>query len=466
MRTGDHVVQELPWKWSAQGTIFIIGGLGFMFDAWDVALNGFLIPLVGQEWGLSPGERGWVGTSNLIGMAVGAIVWGAIADILGRKRAFSLTLLMFSLFSVAGALSPDFITFCVFRFLAGIGLGGCIPVDYALVGEFTPAKVRGRVLTAMDVWWPVGATLCGVVSASLLFLDSWRALLLVMVLPALLLFWIRQSVPESPMYLIRQGRNAEARAVIDDLVRRTGVEVEPWTLPEPVPQPRFSFAAMGKQVRDLWRFSAGITSASWLLFLTVFLVYYGALTWLPSILTKQGYGNYAAFMVTTLMTGIGIVGVLVSAWLVDVIGRKWVIGLSGPLSALALVLFALQLDVQAAATWWIAVFGFLIELTIPALYAYVSELYPTRMRASGFGWASTVSRIGAGFVPVIFGSLLWPYLGLPMTFVVIGALLVVACVWMAIAAPETKGRELDEIGGGATDMREPGTAAPGAPATG
>lgn len=448
MKTGDQVVQELPWKWNTQGTIFLIGGLGFLFDAWDVTLNGFLTPLVGAEWGLTPGERGWVGTSNLIGMAVGAVVWGAIADTVGRKRAFSLTLLMFSVFSLAGAASPDYVTFCVFRFLAGVGLGGCIPVDYALVSEFTPAKVRGKVMTAMDVWWPIGATLCGVVSTALLPLENWRLLLMFMVLPALLLIWIRRSVPESPMYLLRQGRDAEARSVIDGLARRTGVDPGPWVLPTPEPRARMSAAAIGRQLRDLWRFSPRITSTAWALFLTVFLVYYGALTWLPSILVAEGYGNYAAFMVTTLMTGVGILGVLVSAWLVEVLGRKWLIGLSGPLGAGALVLFAIQLDVPSAAKAWITAFGFVIELTIPALYAYVSELYPTGLRASGFGWASTASRVSSGFVPLIFGSLLWPHLGLPLTFAVTGGLLLLSVVWMAAAAPETKGRELDAIGGG------------------
>ncbi|TCP57044.1 putative MFS transporter [Tamaricihabitans halophyticus] len=449
MKTGDQVVQELPWRWKTQGVIFLIGGLGFMFDAWDVTLNGFLMPLVAAEWGLSTGEAAWVSTSNLIGMALGAFLWGGIADIVGRKRAFSLTLLMFSLFSVAGALSPDFITFCAFRFLAGVGLGGCIPVDYALVGEFTPAKVRGRVLTAMDVWWPIGATLCGVVSTALLtvtFIDNWRMMLLMMVLPALLLFWIRLSVPESPMYLVRRGRGEEARKVIQQMIERTGATVGEWRLPEAQPAPRLTVSNVAKQLKGLWRFSPKITSVSWALFLTVFLLYYGALTWLPSILTEQGYGEYAAFMVTTLMTAVGIIGVLVSAWLVDLIGRKWVIGLSGPLAAVGLVLFAVQLDVPTAAKWWIGIFGFVVELTIPALYAYVSELYPTALRASGFGWASTVSRIGAGFVPLIFGSLLWPHLGLPLTFLVIGVLLGLAVLWMAVAAPETKGRELDEIG--------------------
>ena len=85
--SGEQVVQELPWRWKVQGKIFLIGGLGFMFDAWDVTLNGILIPLLSTHWALSPGEVAWVGTSNLIGMALGAFVWGTIADTIGRKKA-------------------------------------------------------------------------------------------------------------------------------------------------------------------------------------------------------------------------------------------------------------------------------------------------------------------------------------------------------------------------------------------
>lgn len=107
MRTGDQVVQDLPWRWGVQGKIFLIGGLGYMFDAWDVALNGFLTPLLGVEFDLSTGQRGLVATANLIGMAVGAVAFGTIADRMGRKRVFSITLLIFALFSVLGAFSPS-----------------------------------------------------------------------------------------------------------------------------------------------------------------------------------------------------------------------------------------------------------------------------------------------------------------------------------------------------------------------
>ena len=143
--TTADVIAGLPWRWRVQGSIFLVGGLGFMFDAWDVALNGFLIPLLSDHWSLTVGQAAWIATVNLIGMAVGAFVWGGIADRIGRKKAFTLTLLCFSIFTALGALSPNIWIFCLFRFFAGFGLGGCIPVDYALVGEFSPAKHRGRV---------------------------------------------------------------------------------------------------------------------------------------------------------------------------------------------------------------------------------------------------------------------------------------------------------------------------------
>ncbi|HEX4361979.1 MAG TPA: MFS transporter [Pseudonocardia sp.] len=447
MRTGDQVVQDLPWKWGVQGKIFIIGGLGYMFDAWDVTLNGFLTPLLGTAFHLSTAERGLVATANLIGLAAGAITWGTIADRLGRKRAFGLTLLIFALFSALGALSPNFGVFLVLRFIAGIGLGGCIPVDYALVSEFSPRAQRGRVLTAMDGWWPIGATLCGLSATLLLPLHgNWRWMLAVMILPAVLLFWLRRGVPESPIYLAKAGREAEARVVIDELVLRTGATPEPYRIP-PVPaeRGRGGLAAAVDQLRGVWAFNPVLTGMIWLLFCTVLLVYYAALSWMPSILRAQGMGDVAAFAGTTVMNAVGILGVLCSVLLVERVGRKWVIGVSAPLASVALVVFALVLRVPAAAISMIAVFGFLILMVIPVLYAYVSELYPTELRASGFGWASSASRVVTGFTPLVFGSLLWPVLGLPLTFGVLAAVVVVAVLWMARVGPETRGRELDRI---------------------
>jgi putative MFS transporter len=452
MRTGDQVVQDLPWRWGVQGKIFLIGGLGYMFDAWDVALNGFLTPLLGVEFDLSTGQRGLVATANLIGMAVGAVAFGTIADRMGRKRVFSITLLIFALFSVLGAFSPSWEIFLALRFLAGIGLGGCIPVDYAIVSEFSPRRYRGKVLAAMDGWWPVGTTLAGLSATLLVPVEgNWRWMLALMVLPALLLFWIRRGVPESPIYLARTGREAEARTVIDDMVRRTGAPVEQYAItaaaPEPTTSRRRGLGALGEQLRMVWAFNPRITGVAWSLFITVMVVYYAALSWMPSILRAQGMGEVAAFASTTVMNAVGILGVITSVLLVEVVGRKWVIGVAGPCAALSLVVFSLVMGSPTAAVAMIAVFGFFALVVIPVMYAYVSELYPTELRASGFGWASSSSRAVTGFVPLIFGSLQWPVLGLPLTFTLMALLVFAAVTFMALGAPETRGRELDRITG-------------------
>lgn len=451
--TAQEVISNLPWKWNVQGAIFIVGGLGFMFDAWDVALNGFLIPLLAKEWGLSLGQAAWIATANLIGMALGAFIWGGIADRLGRKKAFTLTLLIFSIFTVFGALAPNYGLFLVFRFIAGFGLGGCIPVDYALVGEFTPAKHRGRVLTAMDGWWPVGATLCAAVSAWLVSFTTWHTIMLVMVLPALLIVGVRFFIPESPMYLLSQGRNDEADAIIRSLVKRTGADVTEWSHEGVEEAPKAApimqrLRALTGQVNLLWQYSWKITLTSWTLFVSVLLLYYAALTWLPGILKKQGLTDQAAFITTGGMTAIGILGVVFSAILVEIIGRKWVLGASGVLASVSLVWFAIALEnstgqLTASAITAILLFGFLIQFTVPALYTYVTELYPTRLRSSGFGWASSVSRMAIGIAPIIFGSILWPTIGLVNTFALTGLFVVISVIIMIFLGRETAGEQLD-----------------------
>ncbi|MET1156199.1 MFS transporter [Arthrobacter sp.] len=441
--TGDQVVQELPWRWRVQGKIFLLGGLGFMFDAWDVTLNGVLIPLLSDHWDLVPAQAAWIGTANLIGMALGAFIWGSIADLIGRKTAFTATLLVFSVFTVCGAFAPDIVWFCVFRFIAGFGLGGCVPVDYALVGEFTPRRLRGRVLTAMDGWWPVGAALCGFVSAIIMAtVADWRFTMLIMVLPALLVFWVRRSVPESPLYLVSRGRTAEAERVINGMIERTGGTVREWRLPEAGEAPRLSAVNVLVQFKAVWKFNWKITTAAWALFFSILLVYYLALTWMPIILIDAGFAAARAFLTTAGMAAVGLVGVIIAAYFVEKTGRKWILAITGPLSALALVVVALLIDVPPAVVALLLVYGMVVQIAIPVLYTYVSELYPTELRGSGFGWASTFSRVGAGFGPLIFATLMWPYLGLAWSFAIAGVLVLFAVLWMARFSPETKGAEL------------------------
>ena len=443
--SGSEVVQSLPWKWNVQGRIFIIGGLGFMFDAWDVSLNGILIPLLSEEWNLSAGQAAWIGTANLLGMALGAFVWATIADRIGRKAAFTTTIAVFVTFTIAGVFATDIVIFALLRFLAGFGLGGAIPVDYALVGEFTPRKHRGRVLTAMDAWWPVGAALAGFVSAWLLTIwADWRPPLLVMVLPAILLIFVRLWIPESPMFLIRTNQHDKAREVIDRLVTATGAKPVAYRLDTMEDIPKMSAGAVVDQLRRVWKFSWRTTLAVWLLFLTVMFVYYVSLQWLPTFLMDAGFAQTQAFLTTGGMAAIGLVGALIATVLVETTGRKPLLAASAVTGSVLLVIVAAFLDVPSAVLPLVLIYGLVIQIAIPVMYAYASELYPTDLRSSGFGWASAVSRISAGIGPLLFVTHLVPSFGLTGAFAFAAGTVVLAIVAMFLLAPETTGKDLQD----------------------
>ncbi|RYF60597.1 MAG: MFS transporter, partial [Comamonadaceae bacterium] len=315
---------------------------------------------------------------------------------------------------------------------------------------------------------PVGATLAGLTATLLLPVEgNWRWMLSLMVLPALLLFWVRRAVPESPLYLARSGRETEARQVIDDLVARTGAKVESYVF---APRPRVRrearrLRAAAQQLKLVWAFNPKVTSVAWLLTISILMVYYAALSWMPSILRAEGFGGQAAFGGTTVMTFVGIFGVLVSIAFVDVVGRKRIIGISAPLATVALVAFAVLLSHGGPSVLLLAVFGFLIQVSIPVLYTFVSELYPTDLRASGFGWASSAGRVATGLSPALFGTLMWPFLGLSMTFAVLAVFLALTVIWMFVAVPETKGKELDHITEDRTELSVAPADAIGKPTT-
>ena len=441
--SGEQVVQELPWRWKVQGRIFVIGGLGFMFDAWDVTLNGILIPLLSTHWA-SPRARpaGWHGKPDRDGP--GCLRRGAprrhhrAQEGLHGHAADLLAL------TVLGAFSPDFLWFCVFRFMAGFGLGGCIPVDYALVGEFTPRKQRGRVLTAMDGWWPVGAAFGGFVSAGLVaaFAD-WRLTMLVMVLPALLVFWVRRSVPESPLFLIRKGRREEAARVIDGLVEATGAERRAYSLPgsagrtEVLRRQRVAPASprLAVQLEDHHHRLGPVHQHP------------PRVLPVPDLDAADPHRGWVR----------GVQGVRDDG--VDgrcrASGRdsgSAARGASGPQMAPRHHRAAVRAGPGGgghrggrAHGRGVLAAGVRVRRAggHPGPVRLRFRAVPHGVRGSGFGWASTFSRLGAGFGPLIFANYFWPELGLATSFALAGGLVLLAVLYMAFFAPETRQRRLD-----------------------
>ena len=205
--------------------------------------------------------------------------------------------------------------------MAGLGLGGVVPVVYSIVAEFMPARVRGKALNAIDVFWGLGGILNGFAATLLAPYENWRLLFLPMVLPLALAIWAMFYLPESPAYLAERGRWSEAFSVVNRLVQKTNAKITDWTITpgEGKPSPDYSIVS---RFQKLFEFDWKLTVRLWIVVMCIFVHRKGVEVWLPSILVAEGYSHQKAFLTAGIMYPAGLAGILVSTWLIDVWGRK------------------------------------------------------------------------------------------------------------------------------------------------
>lgn len=177
-----------------------IAGTGWMFDALDVGMLSFIIAALKAEWNLSTEQMGWIGSINSIGMAVGALFFGLMADRIGRKNVFIFTLLLFSVCSGLSAFTTSLTIFMVLRFLIGMGLGGELPVASTLVSESVPTESRGRIVVLLESFWAVGWLISAVISYFIIPKFGWQTAMLISAIPALYTIYLRLGLPDSPRY--------------------------------------------------------------------------------------------------------------------------------------------------------------------------------------------------------------------------------------------------------------------------
>src|ERR671911_663912 len=220
-----------------------ITGIAWTFVAMEILLIGFTLPLFGSIWNLSATWLGWIGASALAGSLVGSLLFGRVADRMGRKRVFQASILWYSVITALTALAWGPASLFALRFLAGIGLGGMLVVDPSLLAEYLPPQRRGRYLVLLDFFWPVGLLMA--IGLSWVFLDrlggAWRWLFVAAALPAFLAYVARRALPESPYWLARRGRLAEAASVLGGI---TGHPIDSESLAvteEPSSSPRELF---------------------------------------------------------------------------------------------------------------------------------------------------------------------------------------------------------------------------------
>ena len=208
-------LENLPFT-RAHGKLLGISGLGWALDAMDVGLISFVMAVLIKEWQLSPTEASWLGSIGFVGMALGATFGGLLADKLGRRYIFALTLLVYGLATGASALATSLGVLLVFRFLVGLGLGAELPVASTLISEFSPRAIRGRVVVALEAFWALGWILAALIGTFIVpQANGWRWALAIGLIPAIYSLVIRMGTPESVRFLESVGKHDQARQIVE-----------------------------------------------------------------------------------------------------------------------------------------------------------------------------------------------------------------------------------------------------------
>ena len=421
----------------------MVTGLGWLFDSMDTGLIAFVRPVLAKEWGLTTAQMGWIGSIGLIGMALGAIISGTVADKIGRKKVFSITVLLYSLATGACALAWSYESLLVFRFLVGFGLGGELPVAATLMSEYAPSHLRGRFIVLLESFWGVGWLVAACISYLIIPKFGWQIAFVLGTLPALYVFLIRLHMPESIRYLLSKDRIEEAKEIILMLEKKLNVKSEDFTgkltpaeLGQGVAQPGFKTlwsSAMAKRTLMLWLAWFGIVYS-----------YYGIFMWLPSIVFQQGFAVVKTFEYVLIMTIAQLPGYYCAAWLVDVIGRKYTLSLFLLMSGVASYFFG-NAGTPESLLMWGAIMSFFNLGAWGVIYTYTPELYPTNIRALGSGWAAGFGRLGGMIAPALVGVMLANQLGINNVFMMFAAVLVAVAAIVLGLGIESRQKSLEEI---------------------
>jgi MFS family permease len=375
-----------------------------LLDGFDLVVLGSVLPVLlrGHVWGLTPATASVVSTVGLAGMMLGGLAIGTVTDVIGRRKSLIISVTLFSLCTLLCAFAPSTFVFGLLRFVAGLGLGGCLPTAITLVTEYARHGKAGSATTTVMTGYHVGAVLTALLGIVLIAPLGWRAMFVAGALPALVLVPLMlKFLPESETF--QRVRAAERSA--------------------------------GHAVAGLFR--GGLLRATIAFWVTSFmglLLVYGLNTWLPEIMRQAGYPLGAALsLLLTLNVG-GIAGLLVAGRVADRVGIRpsaiaWFCA-----GAVFLALLSVKLPAVGLYT---AVFltGCFVFSAQVLVYAYIGRLYPDAIRATGLGWSAGIGRIGAISGPLLGGALLTAGIAYPWGFYAFAGVGALGAAAVAVVRP-------------------------------
>jgi AAHS family benzoate transporter-like MFS transporter len=383
-----------------------------LLDGFDLVVLGTVLPVLLRDkvWGLDQATATTLSTIGLVGMTIGALTIGTLTDVIGRRKSLIFAVAGFSLCTLLCAFAPSATMFGVLRFLAGLGLGGCLPTAIALVTEQARGGRSGSATTTIMTGYHVGAVLTALLGIVILpTVFGWRAMFVIGAAPALVLVPLMlRFLPESGSFL------------------RASAGTRGWRAGRQAVVSLFT-SGYGRSTLAFW-----VTS-----FMGLLLVY-GLNTWLPEIMRKAGYELGAALsLLLTLNVG-AVIGLVVAGYVADRVGVRRSVIAWFAVAAVFLGLLSVRLP-GIGVYLAVLVTGCFVFSSQVLVYAYVGRTYPDGSRATGLGWAAGVGRLGAITGPIVGGALLGAGLAYPWgfyVFAVVGAVGAVAIALVRAPADE------------------------------
>jgi MFS transporter, putative metabolite:H+ symporter len=414
--------------------IYSIVLLGHLCDGFDINLMGFVLPAIIATFNLTGASAGFLASAVFFGMFLGAAGGGLLADAIGRKTTIIVSLCLFGLASFTTAAASTYWSLWITRLIGGTGLGAEVVLIFSYLVELLPVKARGTLTSSTVFFWQISSLIAALVAIVVIPNFGWRGMFVIGGAIALISAVAWLALPESIRFLVGKGRLNEAR----DIAIRIGVKpVEEQESIRQARTPMRPSALLGrvylKQTVSVWAMQ----------FLSGF-AFFGIAVWLPTLLIGMGFSFVHSLLFTGIITGAGAVGNVVAGFSLDRWGRRPTIIIYFVVGGFALILWGISSSALAVIVIG-AVGAFFSFGTAGALFTYVSELYPTPMRATGVGISGSWQRVGGVAAPYILGILVSYQASASLIFAFVGALMLVGGIIATMTVIETKMESLEEI---------------------
>lgn len=384
-----------------------------LMDGYDVVIYGSVIPSLIEEWGISTVEAGAIGSYTAAGTALGAIIFGLLADKIGRKKIIIICTIMFSLFTSLSPFAGGPVLFAILRVLAGLGLGGVMPNVIALSTEYAPKKIRGAVVSFIFCGYSIGAIAAALFSKSLLPTFGWKPIFWIAAIPLLAIPFLIKQLPESVNFLLAKGKEAEVKKILAKVNPNATLSPEA-TLAKP------SAKAPGSPLIKLFENKLALSTIMfWISCFSCFVLIYAMNVWLPKLMVEAGYSLSNSLLFVVALNMGAIVGTVIFGRLTDKWGFKKVMVPLYVGGAIALAAVGLTNNTIVAYVL-IAIIGAASIGVQNISNAFVSQFYRPEVRSTGVGAAMAFGRTGGIFAPTFVGVLLTMNFSAQMNFTLIG----------------------------------------------